>query len=401
MNLTSGNIYWTKTERIIKEYPYLNEDINCDLVIIGGGISSAITAYFLAKEGLNVIVIEKNIIGYGSTSASTALIDYQQSIDFSKFEKINGSKAKRMYELSYAAISDIENMNKELNGRLGFERKDSICFSNKWSQRTGMFKEYVSRKKLGFKLQFIQSHRLLNLSTGILTKGGGGDVNPYKFTQEMFKYLTEKYNVKIYENTEVGNINTENNKVECITNNNYKITANKLIFASGYETVKYIKKLPATLYRTFTIVSSPINNIEELGNNFCACDTSEPYHYIRFTKDKRIIFGGEDIPLFKILNNQKYLDLIAKNKYKRLYKAMKNTFINIEGLSIEYEYNGTFADTKDSLPIVDEIELMPNCFCNLGFGGNGIIYLIIGAKLLKEVIKGIYPKDFDMFKINR
>ena len=57
-----------------KIYPYLNKDIDCDVIVVGGGISGAITSFFLAKEGFNVVVIEKNIIGYKNTNISTASI---------------------------------------------------------------------------------------------------------------------------------------------------------------------------------------------------------------------------------------------------------------------------------------------------------------------------------------
>jgi len=56
-------IYWKKKSKIQKIYPYLTKDTICDVLIIGGGISGALTTYFLAKAGVNVVVIEKNIVG--------------------------------------------------------------------------------------------------------------------------------------------------------------------------------------------------------------------------------------------------------------------------------------------------------------------------------------------------
>ena len=69
--------------------------------------------------------------------------------------------------------------------------------------------------------------------------------------------------------------------------------------------------------------------------------------------------------------------------------------------SIEYASNASICNTKDSLPIVDEIPDMPNCFCNIGFGTNGIIHSVIGANMLKNAIKGFYTKDMNIFKITR
>ena len=70
------------------------------VLIIGGGITGAITAYFLAKEGVNVIIAEKNIVRYGSTLAATAFLDYEASNDILKLEKTVGkTSASKIYKL--------------------------------------------------------------------------------------------------------------------------------------------------------------------------------------------------------------------------------------------------------------------------------------------------------------
>ena len=61
---------WIDNDTDIKVYPYLNKDVETDVIVIGGGISGAITSFFLAKEGFSVVVLEKNIIGYNNTSLS-------------------------------------------------------------------------------------------------------------------------------------------------------------------------------------------------------------------------------------------------------------------------------------------------------------------------------------------
>ena len=43
--------------------------MNADIVIIGGGIIGTSCAFFLAREGVNVILVERNEIGSGTSSA--------------------------------------------------------------------------------------------------------------------------------------------------------------------------------------------------------------------------------------------------------------------------------------------------------------------------------------------
>lgn len=402
MQLTHGNLYWQSKSKIKDIYPYLSEDIQCDVLVIGGGISGAITTYFLAKEGFNVVMVEKNIIGYGSTMATTALLEYQVDVDLYKLEKMIGeNRAKKVYKLCLNSIDEIEKISNEIGGDTGFERKDAIYFSNKFTQKSNMLKEFIERKESGFDAEFLDSHDTLNLHSGILTKDSSGVIDPYKFTQELVSYLYNFDNVRIYENTPIENISCNYDNVECKTNNGFNIVSDKVIFCAGYETLKYIKNTPTELVRTFIIVTKQIESLKEINTNYTARDTGDPYHYIRFIDGNRIMFGGEDIKISEKLTNEKYLSSIANDKYKKLYGIMQR-MLNISGdTEIEYGFNGTFANTKDTLPIIDEIESMPNCFCNLGFGANGILYSQIGASMLKDAVKGYFTKDMNMFKINR
>lgn len=62
MQVNNGNLYWKNKSKINKIYPYLTHDIKADVLVIGGGIAGALTTYFLAKEGANVVTVEKILL---------------------------------------------------------------------------------------------------------------------------------------------------------------------------------------------------------------------------------------------------------------------------------------------------------------------------------------------------
>jgi len=57
MQLQTGNFYWPTTFAQHPAYPPLNENIICDVLIIGGGSSGAQCAHYLSGTGLNVVVV--------------------------------------------------------------------------------------------------------------------------------------------------------------------------------------------------------------------------------------------------------------------------------------------------------------------------------------------------------
>ena len=376
--------------------------MRCDVVIVGGGITGAITAYYLAKEGADVIVVEKNIIGYGETLASSAIIEAQMDLDILKLEKFIGSNhSKKIYKMAYNAIDEIENINDTIGEDLGFERKDLIYFTNKFMQKSQMQREYENRKKLGNELLFLDSHDIIDMQNGILTKGASAVLNPYMFTQSVFEYLNRMPNVRIFENTNIEDIISSYDSVKCITNNNFKILSDSLILTSGMDALRYIGNVPLEVSKTYTVITKPIKNYDELNLNFTARDSSDPHHYIRFTNTGRLIFGGEDTRINDRFYDEKYSNMVANDRYKKLKLSFEKILYGIDKTSIEYASNASICNTKDSLPIVDEIPDMPNCFCNIGFGTNGIIHSVIGANMLKNAIKGFYTKDMNIFKITR
>lgn len=405
MQNINERIYWKKKSKIQKIYPYLTKDTTCDVVIIGGGISGALTTYFLAKAGANVVVIEKNIVGYGATISAPATLEYQSDMDMYKLEKMKGAKeANRIYKICLEAIDIIEKIDDEFEKPTGFKRQDSIYFTNKFMQKSNMIKEFSARKEAGFDTLFLDSHSVLNISSAILTKNASAVINPYMFTQGLFEYLSTFKNVRIYENTEIRKIAPMYDRVECKTNNDFKITSNSAIFTSGIETLKYLDNINVDLYKSFSVVTKPLIDKEYLKNrniNFTARESGDPYHYIRFDNNGRIIFSGENTKMSEKFMDKKFYNNIANDKYKRLTNSMNKLFNNTDNIPIEYAFSTTFVNTKDNLPIIDEMPNMPNCFCNLGFGTNGIIYSAIGANMLKNAVNGLYTKDMNMFKINR
>ena len=76
MDLKSDLPFWTVRNGLLTVYPPLTDDVRCDALVIGGGITGAILADSLVQAGVDTVVVDRRDIGHGSTSASTALLQY-------------------------------------------------------------------------------------------------------------------------------------------------------------------------------------------------------------------------------------------------------------------------------------------------------------------------------------
>ena len=86
--------------------------------MVGGGISGALALHRLAKKGVDSILVDRRDIGYGSTSASTALLQYEIDTPLRVLETYVGlKKAQRAYEMG---VESIKRIHKLAGPRCGF-----------------------------------------------------------------------------------------------------------------------------------------------------------------------------------------------------------------------------------------------------------------------------------------
>jgi len=86
-------------------YPYLAKNISCEVLITGGGITGSLIAYQLSKEGYETALIDKRDVCLGSTSATTAMLQYE--IDeplYSLIEKVREYVVVASYKEGVQAI---------------------------------------------------------------------------------------------------------------------------------------------------------------------------------------------------------------------------------------------------------------------------------------------------------
>lgn len=409
MKLVAGDMIWTNLTKVPNKYPYLSENIECDALIIGGGVTGAIIAYYLTKEGINTVLVDKNIIGYGSTRASTAILQYEVDTDLWGLSHMIGEKqAVECFKLSEKAVYDIRDIVNTLEDNCDFQLKECLYYTSNASHIAPLKQEFDIRKKYGFDVEFLDKNSAkdmfsFSLEAGVYSKSGGALINPYKFTNALIKEAV-KNGLTIYENTEINKIKCQDDHVLLGTPNDFSIKAKKVIMAAGYESKKYIKEDVVSLTRTFNLVTKPIKEFHGWHNTCIFRDDNDPYIYMRTTADNRIIIGGEDEKVGKESSKMSNLtneDTVSIKKYDILLEKLKAFFPDIKDIEVEYKFSGLFGVTKDGLPYIGEYPQMPNTYFALAYGSNGIVNGILCGQLIKDLYLNNKRPELDLFKFGR
>src|SRR5690606_24200889 len=87
----------------------LDEDINADIAIIGGGIVGILCAYLMKDEGFNIVILETDHIAQGTTGHTTAKITSQHVLIYNKIASQMGIELARQYaDANESAIHEIK-----------------------------------------------------------------------------------------------------------------------------------------------------------------------------------------------------------------------------------------------------------------------------------------------------
>lgn len=139
--------YWILSSKH-NELSSLKEDIDVDILIVGGGIVGITTAYLLAKNNIKCTLVDANKIGCGSSGKNTGKITSQHSIIYSKLNKHYSLEAAKLYyKGNEEALNLVEKIIKENKIECNFKREDSYILAQNENYLKDLKEEYEICKK--------------------------------------------------------------------------------------------------------------------------------------------------------------------------------------------------------------------------------------------------------------
>ena len=383
MEYIKGDPYFCKAKDQIKQYPYLKQNLSCDILIIGGGIDGAIANYYLSQN-YNVILVDKGRLGYGCTTCATALLEYQLDEFAADLQKVMSQKdIIKAYKMGLSSIDKIDKFIKQHGNHCQFCKRPTFLYTNSLSSKADIINEYTFRKKNGFNCAlYTQDNNPFPfaIKAGIFCENGGAEFNPYLFAKQMIE--NSKNQQQIFENTHIIKLNDTASGYQAITSFGEKITCKKVIIATGFNWELLHADNLCQRFISYSIITEPIHNFS-WHKKALIHDANSPYHYLRSLPDNRIIFGGEDTKFKeKPISQNK-----ANKKYAKLEKDLFKLFPSIAGTKIDYKFCGAFGTTNNNMGLIGKSPANPNLLYFISCGANGIINAISGIDIIFSILE--------------
>lgn len=400
MKLTSSHPFWPQIDVRQTHYSSLENDVSCDVAVLGGGITGALVARELVNAGFDTVLLDKRTIGAGSTSASTALLLYQIDVDLHELiPQIGEENAVRAYRLCRDAIGKVEQIAREIDANYDFAWRDSWYLASEDDDVSVLQKEHEALCQHGFEAQLLSRAQIEERTSfsraGALVSKPSAQIDAYTLAHQLLDSLAQR-GLRVYEKTRVIEYSKSGNGALLRTENGAQIRARRVVYATGYEAQSQLKQPIVKLKSTYVAVSEPVENFDGWRERFLIWETARPYLYLRTMRDNRIMIGGED----DSFSNEVARDRQIKHKTAILMSRFRELFPQIP-FELATSYAGTFGETRDGLAFIGASPERENAFFALGFGGNGITFSVVAAEIIRALCEGKSHPDAHLFRFDR
>ena len=395
MKLTFGKLFWNE-EGYMPCYPPLENDMICDVLIVGSGEVGAQVAYLLIMMGMSVTLVDKRKVANGSTLANTGLLQFFHDKSLTSLIHTFGEKkGVRAYQLCYDALQTLEQIVCKLDIDPCFIPRSSLYYASQNEDIAFLQEEYHTLQRYGFPVQYftevdIKMRYSFSKPAALYTRGDA-EVNPYMLAHGLI-HKAKQQGAMIYEDTEIMYIKSVQKDLVCYTKSGNKIVAKAVIMATGYEALFGKKEAKATVETSYAIVTNEQEHFDGWYEQSLIWETARPYLYFRTYKN-RIIVGGLDEPMLL----QKFGDTKLLHKRELLTKIVQDMFPGFTNIKADYYWAAIFGGTCDGLPILKEDKKIPNLYYALTYGGNGTVYGMVFAKIFQQLFTNKENSDFSLF----
>ena len=352
-----------------------------DVVIVGGGISGCALAYYLAKTGVDVAVIERRFLANGATGCCPGGIRAQF-----------GAERKELIVLARESVKIFETLDDELGYDTEFTQKGYL-FPAVTEEELECYEENLNvQRSLGVDVEFLEpdevkEHEPLLDVDGVGIIGANfcrkdGTANPFRVTHA-YARAARRLGAGFYTYTEVEAIRTMKGEIKSVKTSRGGIKTNIVVNVAGGNSGDVAEmagvKLPNLSFPEENIISEPLKPTLKTLTYVLYTSPSNPGIFIHQTKNGEIIGpGGARLAPNDTSSTLSYL--------KRSTRRVVRYFPALKHINVLRSWTGTQDYSPDGYPILGLTDGVETFVQFNGLSGVGFMVAPICAKLLSELI---------------
>ncbi len=365
----------------------LNENIECDVCVVGAGLAGMTTAYLLAKEGKSVVVLEAKVIGGGETGRTTAHLSNALDDRFYELIRLFGEEGALLAAQSHGrAIDKIEEIVKAEKIDCDFTRLDGFLFANDRKEHEDLLKELEAVQQIGWRDVVLRKECPVPTLTAL-----GCLHFPNQGRFHVLKYLAALSSAfigmggRVFSQTKAVRFDT-GPVVTTVVENNHAVASNSLVVATNTPAndivTMHTKQAP---YRTYVVGALvPKGSVPDA----LYWDMADPYHYVRLQKDNSVAdASGTDLLIVGGEDHKTGQEDHPSKSFVELERWMRLKFP--EAGEVVYRWSGQVYEPSDALAYIGRNPGdHDNVYIATGDSGHGMTHSTIAGMLITDLIMG-------------
>ncbi|WP_164924124.1 NAD(P)/FAD-dependent oxidoreductase [Sinorhizobium fredii] len=377
--------YYKQTMAEAKVRPVLSETVECDSVVIGGGLAGLTTALQLARSGQSVVVLEAESVGFGASGRNGGFVSPGYATGSGEIANRTGRDAARqLHLLSIEGVDFVRETIETL--KIDSARAQPGLISVLRYDDGSSLKAHADEMKraYGYELEYLGTNELRSILKSKRYFHGLRDrrafhIHPLNYLRGVADEV-ERLGGRIYERSAaIGTaLDGAEKTVQTIRG---KVRARRVVFTTG----GYTGALNGKLNRAFLPIATYVMLSEEapdlirtaVATGNAVGDNRRAGDYYRLVDNgKRLLWGG------RITTRAASPAGLAQE----LRREMVGTYPQLEDLKTELAWSGLMSYARHLMPQIGEMQ--PGVWHCTAFGGHGLNTTAIGGKLLAEAILG-------------
>ena len=386
--IRSSGAYWLWRNGIGDAGIALTQSLECDIVVIGSGITGALVADSLVATGQRIVMLDARDRALGSTAATTALLQYEIDTHLTDLSRQVGAEcAIRAYRACATSFEILERRFPELLQSVNYRRRPSLYVAADRDAVPALRAELAARSEIGFSCEWLEreelEHRFGCRRPGAILSALGAELDPVRFTFAVIAGA-ERHGMRRFARSKVVSIREHGARLRVALETGHTVDADHVIVAAGFESLDFLPHKVADIDNTYAVATQPLTDARRAATLPLIWESARPYLYVRGTPDGRLVVGGADVP-FK---NPLARDALLARQVGRLAASYRDLF-GEDLPPIDYAWGGSFASTSDGLPFIGRVPGMnPRLQFALCYGGNGITFSVHAAEMILAAVEG-------------
>jgi glycine/D-amino acid oxidase-like deaminating enzyme/nitrite reductase/ring-hydroxylating ferredoxin subunit len=366
----------------IPEFPPLAGDAQAQVCVIGAGIAGLTSAYLLAREGKDVLLIDALGIGAGETGRTTAHF-FPPDEWYTGLEEYYGADGARLVAHSFSAATDlVESIVAQERIDCNFQRLDGYLYALPGNGFKDMAKEHEAATRAGVATELLARVPGLPFDTGPCVR------YPRQAQFHPLKYLAGLAQAFLRMG---GRIHCGMLAVDVKDRDGYRlveteagvIRADSVVVATNtpfnHKVVMHTKQAG---YRTYVVaLRVPRNALPRM----LLWDTGDPYYYVRLADDDQM--PGSELLVVGGADHKVGQDEHPEHRYAEIERWVRERFPMAH--EVAYRWSGEVMEPSDGLAYLGRDPAgSDHVYFITGDSGNGMTHCTAGAMLVTDLIMG-------------